>query len=67
MRRSGRKALPVIKEEDIKAERSAYNEQSVSVENVLAMEFRTESCLQVYLPCSRYSLQLEAMCCKVSD
>ena len=66
MRRSGRKALPVIKEGDIKAGRSAYNEQSVSVENVLAMEFRTESCLQVYLPCSRYSLQLETMCCKVS-
>ena len=51
MRRSGRKALPVIKEGDIKAGRSAYNEQSVSVDNVLAMEFRTESCLQVYLPC----------------
>ena len=31
------------------------------------MEVRTESFLQVYLPCSRYSLQLEAMCCKVSD
>ena len=53
MRRSGRKALPVIKEGDIKAGRSAYNEQPVSAENVLAMEFRTESCLQVYLPCSR--------------
>ena len=31
--RSGRIALPVIKE--------GYNEQSVSVENVLAMELRT--------------------------
>jgi len=50
-----------------KSRKSAYNEQSVSVENVLAMEFRTESCLQVYLPCSRYGLQLETMCCKVSD
>ena len=40
-RRSGRKALPVIKEGDIKAGRSAYNQKSVSVENVLAMEFRT--------------------------
>ena len=67
MRRSGRKALPVIKEGDIKAGRSAYNEQFVSVENVLTMEFRTESCLQVYLPYSRYNLQLETMCCKFSD
>ena len=65
MKRSGRKALPVIKEGDIKAERSAYNEQSLSVENVLAMESRTESCLQVYLRCSRYSFQLETMCFKV--
>ena len=48
MRRLGRKALPVIKEGDIKAGRSAYNEQSGSVEKVLAMELRTESCLQVY-------------------
>ena len=66
MRRSGQKVLPVIKEGDIKAGRSAYNEQSVSVENVLAMDFRTEPCLQVYLPCSRHSLQLETMRCKVS-
>ena len=57
----------MIKEGDIKAGRSAYNEQSLSVENVLAMEFRIESCLQVYLPCSGYSLQLETMCYKVSD
>ena len=42
MRRSGRKALTVIKEGDITAGRSAYNEQFLSVENVLAMEFRTE-------------------------
>ena len=67
MKRSGRKALPVIKEGAIKAGKSAYDEQSVSVENVLAMEIRTDSCLQVYLPCSRYSLQLETMCYKVSD
>ena len=59
MKRSSRKALPVIKEGEIKAGRSAYNEQSVSVENFLAMEFRTEPCLQVYLLYSRYSLQLE--------
>ena len=57
----------MIKEGDIKAGRSAYNEQSVSVENVLDMEYSTESCLQVYLACSRYSLQLEAMCCTASD
>ena len=57
----------MIKEGDRKVGRSAYNEQSGSVEKVLAMEFRTESCLQVYLPCSRYILQLETMCCKVSD
>ena len=67
MRRSGRKALPVIKEGDVKVGRAAYNEQSVSVENILAMEITTESCLQVYISCSRYSLQLERMCCKVSD
>ena len=67
MRRSGWKVLPVIKEGDIQAGRYVYNEQSVSMEDVLAMEFRTESCLQVYLPCSRCNLQLETMCCKVSD
>ena len=67
MRRSRWKALSVIKEGDIKAGRSAYSEQSVSVENVLAMEFRIESCLQVYIPCYRYRLELETMCCKVSD
>ena len=39
MRRSGRNALPVIKEGDRKVGRSAYNEQSGSVEKVLAMEF----------------------------
>ena len=57
----------MIKEMDRKVARSTYNEQSESVEKVLAMEFKTESCLQVYLLCSRYSLQLETMCCKVSD
>ena len=67
MRGSSQKALPVIKEGHIKAGRSAYNEQSESVERVLAIGIRTESCLQVYLPCSRYSLQLDTMCCKVSD
>ena len=34
MRRSGRKALPVIKEGDMTVGKSVYNEQSVSVENV---------------------------------
>ena len=65
--RSGLRELPVIKEGDRKAGRLAYKEQSGSVKKVLAIKFRTESCLQVYLPCLRYSLQLETMCCKVSD
>ena len=57
----------MIKEGDVKAGRIAYDERSGSAEKILAIEFRTESCLQVYLPCSRYSLRLETMCCKVSD
>ena len=52
---------------DRKAGRSAYKEQSGSVEKALDIKFRTASCLQVYLPCSRYSLQLETMCCKVNN
>ena len=48
--RSGLREFPVIREEDRKAGRSAYKEQSGSVETVLAIKFRTESCLKVYLP-----------------
>ena len=65
--RSGRKELPVIIEGDRKELRSAYSEQSGITDRDLAMKFRTESCLQVYLPCSRYILQLDTICCKVSD
>jgi len=39
----------------------------LSDENVLARKRRTELCLQVYLPSSRYDLQLDKTCCKVSD
>ena len=54
-RRSGQKALPRIIVRDRKAGRSAYSEQSGSVEKVLAMEFMTESCLQVYCHVLAYS------------
>ena len=47
--------------------RSAYSEQSGITGKDLAIKLRTESCLQVYLPCSRYILQLDTICCKVSD
>ena len=49
-RRSGRRELPVTREGDRKAGRSAYMEQLGSADSVLAIKFRTESCLQVYLP-----------------
>jgi len=66
-RRSGRRESPVTREGDRKAGRSAYMEQLGSADSVLAIKLRTESCLQVYLPWSRYDLQLETMCCSVSD
>ena len=65
--RSGRKELPVIMAGDRKELRSAYSEQSSIIDKDLAIQLRTESCLQVYLLCSRYILQLDTICCKVSD
>ena len=56
----------MIIEGDRKEVRSAYGEQSDITDNDLAIKLGTASCLQVYLPCSRYTLQLDAMCCKVS-
>jgi len=65
-RRSGCRESPITRG-DRKAGRSAYMEQLGSADSVLAIKLRTESCLQVYLPRSRYDLQLETMCCSVSD
>ena len=62
--RSQRKELPVIIEgEEV---RSAFSKQSGTTEKALAIKFRTESCLQVCLPRSRYILQLDTISCKVS-
>ena len=49
-RRSARRQSPVTREEDRKAERSAYIEQLGSADSVLAIKLRTVLCLQVYLP-----------------
>ena len=38
-----------------------------SDENVLARKRRTELCLQVYLPSSKYDLHLDITCCNASD
>ena len=51
--RSGRKELPIVIEGDREETRSAYSEQSGITYKDLAIKFRTESCLQVHLPCSR--------------
>ena len=38
-----------------------------SDENVFARKRRTELCLQVHLPSSKFDLQLDITCCNVSD
>ena len=43
----------MIRDGDSNAGRSAYIEQDGRPDNVFAIKLRTESCLQVYLPCSR--------------
>ena len=55
----------MIREGDTKAWRPTSTEQYGSVEKVSAIEYKTELYLQVYLLC--FSLQLEALRCKVSD
>ena len=64
---SVRKELPVIIEGDRKEVRSAYSEQSGITDKDLAIKLRTESCLQVYRPRSSYILQLDTICCTVSE
>ena len=64
--RLGRKELPMIIEGDRKEVRSAYSEQSGITDKDLAIKLRTESYLQVYLPCLRYILQPDTICCEVS-
>ena len=61
------KESPVIKHGDRKEGRPAYTVHSLSDENAFAIERRTELCLQVNLPSSRYDLQLDTTCCTASD
>ena len=57
--KSGRRESPVISEGDGKDGRSTYNRQCCREESEFAIESRTELWRQVYLPSSRYDLQLE--------
>ena len=49
-RRPSRRESPVSRERERKGERSAYVEQLGSADSVIAIQFRIELCLQVYLP-----------------
>ena len=49
-RKSGQRESPVTREGDRKAGKSAYMELRGGADSVLAIKFRTKSCLQVYLP-----------------
>jgi len=64
--RSCLKVSPLIKLGDGNEDRSAYIDQSVKCERLFERQKRTESCLQLYLPWSRYCLQPDTLCCKVS-
>ena len=65
--RSGLRESPVIKDGDGKEGKSAYNEAFLIDDIDLARYERTDLWCQVYLPSSRWDLQLDTMCWRVSD
>ena len=65
--RSGRRESSVIRDGDRNAGRSAYTEQDGRPDNVFAIKLRTESCLQVYLLCSKVRFTTLKQCAVTSQ